>query len=362
MPSFSRAFNARRLAWIAAPALLAITWFARHRIYIAYCLAYTYFAFTFLPTAVIGEGDGFDLLAVRPPPDAPEIVPRILHQVRLGNIEMREKWIAGRQSCLDAHQGRNWTFIMWEDENADAFVKENYPDLFDMYRGYGQEIQRSNVIRYLILNKMGGIYLDLDVKCKVPLDPFLTQPWLSPPGLPTGINNAFLTSTPGNPFLGFVIERLQAYDLNWISLYATDMFSAGCHFISTMHALYPQRDQLKVLPEGYKLGGISNNHIFEHFGAGSWHRADAAAIKIVGNVVEWILRIIRWTWRPILAIGVLVCGGVAAQSLCAAAFAAHERRRAAYGALPWDEEHALTPRSSSPPSPTRSSTAGEKVW
>lgn len=35
-----------------------------------------------------------------------------------------------------------------------------------------------------------------------------------------------------------------------------------------MHALYPQRDQLKVLPEGYKLGGISNNHIFEHFGAG----------------------------------------------------------------------------------------------
>lgn len=260
--------NIRRLA-IFVPFAFIITCF-RHRIFVALCLAYTYFAFTFLHTSVIGVGDGFDLLNMTPPPGSQEVVPRILHQARLGNLPMQQKWIDARQTCLDLHT--NWTINLWEDDTADAFVLKEYPYLFDMYRGYGQgalpfppffplpdgiwppraylnltdsvfhlisspitpshslrrpipyiEIQRSNAIRYLILYKQGGIYLDLDVKCKKPLDPFLTQSWLSPPGLPAGINNAFMTSSPGNPFMRFAIDHLLDYDLNWFSLYATDM-------------------------------------------------------------------------------------------------------------------------------------------
>ncbi|KAG8996474.1 hypothetical protein FRB94_008270 [Tulasnella sp. JGI-2019a] len=284
-----------KLALLLLPGFVLLVLF-RRRTYIAACLAYTYFAFTFLHTSIIGKDDGFDLPGIKAPVDALEIVPRILHQVRLGGLPMRPKWTKARQSCLDLHG--NWTIKMWEDDAADTFVLSNYPDLFDMYRGYGQEIQRSNVIRYLILYKEGGVYLDLDVKCKVPLDPFLTQSWLSPPGVPAGINNAFLTSTPGNPFLSFVIERLRDYDLYWISPYATNMFSAGCHFISTMHALYPERHLPKVLPKEYKLGGLSFTPMFDHLGAGSWHRWDAAAIKVIGKVVEWILA----PWKIILTI------------------------------------------------------------
>lgn len=85
------------------------------------------------------------------------------------------------------------------------------------------EIQRSNVIRYLVLYKMGGMYMDLDIKCKVPLDFFTTVDWVSPPGVPTGINNAFMAAAPGHPFLKHTIDNIKRYDLNWISLYATDM-------------------------------------------------------------------------------------------------------------------------------------------
>lgn len=70
---------------------------------------------------------------------------------------------------------------------------------------------------------MGGIYLDLDIKCNVPLDFFTTVDWVSPPGLPAGINNAFMAAAPGHPFLKHAIDNLKGYDLNWISLYATDM-------------------------------------------------------------------------------------------------------------------------------------------
>ena len=110
--------------------------------------------------------------------------------------------------------------------------------------------------------------------------------------------------------------------------------------------------QLRITPSPPSPPAIPANLPYS-----SWHRGDATAIKIVGKIVEWILRIIRWTWRPILALGVLVCGGYAAQSLCSAA---HERKRAAYSSLPWDEEHALTPRSASPRSPSPG--AGEKRW
>ena len=120
--------------------------------FITLCLLYTYFAFTFLPTSIIGEGDGFDLSnMITPDGDVAntsratthqqqqaEIVPRVLHQVRLGDLPMRPEWTVARQSCIDLHTSRNWTIKLWDDETANSFVLEHYPHLFDMYRGYLQ--------------------------------------------------------------------------------------------------------------------------------------------------------------------------------------------------------------------------------
>lgn len=215
----------------------------RHRLSVFLTLLYTYVAFTFLPHAVLGEGDGWDLENLIPPDDAPEIVPRIIHQARLGDLEMKEKWIVANASCAELHPGPEWRFELWDTERANAFVAENYPDLLDTYLGYEQgavvllsppirisnrlrpavEIQRSNVIRYLILYEFGGIYLDLDIKCLKPMDFFLTVDWISSPGLPVGINNAFMAVTPGHPFLKHAIKNIKRFDLNWISLYVTDM-------------------------------------------------------------------------------------------------------------------------------------------
>lgn len=56
-----------------------------------------------------------------------------------------------------------------------------------------------------------------------------------------------------------------------------------------MHATYSHRSDLRVLPREYKLGGHSITPIFEHLGAASWHRGDAAAIKLIGSFFEWFL-------------------------------------------------------------------------
>ena len=71
-----------------------------------------------------------------------------------------------------------------------------------------------------------------------------------------------------------------------------------------MHAWYPHRERLKVLPAEWKLGGHSVTPVFEHLGASSWHRSDAALIKYVGTWVEVVL-------SPWKLVAMVVVGGVA---------------------------------------------------
>ena len=132
LPSLSR-LPYRRFGFLAVFVIIF-----RHRLSVFLTLLYTYVAFTFLPHAVLGDGDGWDLENLVPPKGAPEIVPRIIHQVRLGNLEMKEKWVVANQSCAELHPGPQWQFELWDTERANAFVAENYPDILDTYLGYEQ--------------------------------------------------------------------------------------------------------------------------------------------------------------------------------------------------------------------------------
>jgi len=263
----------------------------------------TFVVFTFKPAPVLGNGDGWDLVNLIPPANASVITPKIIHHIRLGNLTMKPKWMEANASCVELNKPEDgWKYELWDTERVNAFVAEEYPQILDTFLGYPQEIQRSDSIRYMILYKYGGIYLDLDVKCNKNLDFFTTVDWISPPGLPTGLNNAFMAATPNHPFLLQAVNNLNRYSLNWFSSYLTIMLTSGCHYISTMHATYSKRSSLRVLPRSYKLGGPSHTPIFDHLGAASWHRGDAGPILYLGNFVEWILV----PWKLVLVFVTLI--------------------------------------------------------
>lgn len=183
-------------------------------------LGSTYLLSSSYPAPVLGQGDTFDLVSLTPAPErSVEVVPRIIHQVRLGGLAMRPAWKEARSSCLALNPPEaGWEFRLWEDAEGDAFVQTEYPHLFELYRGYDQEIMRSNVLRYLVLHKYGGVYsepglpclsrlstifltsdlssppsVDLDLRCRVGLDPFLGEEFITPPAQPIGVNNAFVS-------------------------------------------------------------------------------------------------------------------------------------------------------------------------
>lgn len=58
---------------------------------------------------------------------------------------------------------KDFEYKLWTDESSLAFIKEHYPWFLPTYLGYQFNIQRADAIRYFVLHKYGGVYLDLDV-------------------------------------------------------------------------------------------------------------------------------------------------------------------------------------------------------
>lgn len=263
-------------------------------------------------------------------PHEQQLAPRILHQIFLQETHTTpiEKYTPARQSCQTMHP--TWEHMLWTDANATAFVSDNYPHILPHYTSYRQTIQRTNILRYLLIHHFGGVYLDLDITCRVPLDSLLHLPWLTPAAHPAGINNAFILSRSGHPFLDKVIAAIGGQNLNWGLPYVENMLSTGCMFVSNLWMAYARKerlhkyeDQVFLLAdengglEGQMLRGKIVTPLFEHGGASSWHGWDAAAIVLVGKHYQAVVGVVG------VLLGVAVLAGV---SRCVRGFGRRRRR------------------------------------
>ncbi|MDR3600916.1 MAG: glycosyltransferase [Desulfosporosinus sp.] len=95
------------------------------------------------------------------PQEVPKI-PKIIHQIWLGTREISEEREACRQNWMKYHP--NWEYRLWTDKevaNYD-FVDKNNEHLFHKSIRIGEKV---NILRYDILNQLGGLYVDIDYDC-----------------------------------------------------------------------------------------------------------------------------------------------------------------------------------------------------
>jgi inositol phosphorylceramide mannosyltransferase catalytic subunit len=128
------------------------------------------------------------------------IIPPIFHRVWLGGSEPARQW-AWEASWRRLHP--RWQMVTWTDETLPPLRNQR---LFD---AAASPAQKSDIARYELLHRFGGVYLDTDMEALQPLDELLDgvgffcasedDIWLS-----VGI----LGCPPGDPVAGALVEAL----------------------------------------------------------------------------------------------------------------------------------------------------------
>ena len=153
-----------------------------------------------------------------------DIIPRILHH-SWKNSDIPLHWISAYNSCLDAHAG--YKFVLWTDEDIDRFIKAEYSWFYQFFHNYENDIERVDAARYFILYHYGGVYVDLDVGCRMPTHEMLSKTngykVIIPAGYPTGLTNWFMASTKHHSLFRQVLETLKAAYGTYGTSYASIM-------------------------------------------------------------------------------------------------------------------------------------------
>lgn len=185
-------------------------------------------------------------------------------------------------------------YMLWTDKMSRELIEKDYPWFLPVFDSYPYNIQRADVIRYFVLHKYGGVYMDLDIGCARPMDPLLRFDVIVPRTIPVGVSNDLILATKGHPFLVTMIENLKSFNHAFITPYATVMFSTGPMFVSAMYHKFSQQhvarqsapdaidagfEGVRVLPKALYGKNVDESEapdsFYRHYYGSSWHSGDA---------------------------------------------------------------------------------------
>ncbi len=144
-------------------------------------------------------------------------VPRIVHQTYKSR-DLPENFRRWREECQRLNPC--WEFRLWTDEDNLDLVTTSYPELLPTYEGYDLKIKRIDAVRYMMLHKYGGVYMDMDLAClrgfnestfSEPNTFYAAQQhedWTRISNRQQRVANAFMASSPGHPFLSKILNKL----------------------------------------------------------------------------------------------------------------------------------------------------------
>lgn len=183
-------------------------------------------------------------------------IPKIIHQTWKDHKipQHLETFAAGWRA---QHPG--WEYLLWTDEMNRQFIYDNHPHFLPVYDRYPTAIQRVDAVRYFILLKMGGLFVDLDFECLKNVSPLLYQAEFVAGLEPQShalhhkkqaiISNAFMAAQPGSGFVQALCSYLERND--FIRFRGEPGFNyvldcGGPFMLTRVYEQYPDKEQLKI--------------------------------------------------------------------------------------------------------------------
>ena len=223
-------------------------------------------------------------------------MPRVFHQTWKDH-DIPEEFEQMSSSWREKHSG--WDYVFWTDEMNRNFIKDHFSSFLPIYDGYETNIQRVDAVRYFVLYKYGGLYIDMHFACLANIEPVLgdvecvfgqepiehgmihNRPFI--------ISNAFMGATPGSKFFEVLCKELgQCHQFNG---HVNDrvLETTGPFMLSRLYSAYHRKEDIGVLnsniiypltkEELVEWKNNPENHIIQqklkgaygiHYYAGTW--------------------------------------------------------------------------------------------
>jgi len=131
-------------------------------------------------------------------------IPKVIHQIWLGS-PLPARYKSLQQTWREHHP--DWQYILWTEREIEQFGLANYA-AYAAASNYGE---KSDIARYEILYRLGGLYVDTDFMCIQPFDTlhhlcdFFTGVAY---GRVVSLYNGLIAAVPGHPVLRTCIESI----------------------------------------------------------------------------------------------------------------------------------------------------------
>lgn len=177
-------------------------------------------------------------------------IPRILHQIWLGNQTIRPDVLM--QTWRDKHP--DWEYCLWTDKNIPKLINQHQFDLVD-----GPTI-RSDILRYEILMRYGGVYVDADSVCLESIDDLIHDNelflcYFNELAAPGRISNAFIGVSPQHDLMSCLLGLLS---LTCISQGKPNV-DTGPVFVTNTIQRYGFCNRCTIYPSHYFIPDFVNN-------------------------------------------------------------------------------------------------------
>lgn len=161
----------------------------------------------------------------------PVTIPRVFHRIWLGTQQMPDEFVQYGETWQRHHPG--WTMRLWTDENLPE-ISNKQEFLLAAKMSY-----KSDILRYEVIYKYGGVYIDTDFKCLRNIEPLLkgVQAFaaLEEPGVVCG---AIFGAEQGHPLLADAIAQLPSSF--WSKRHLNNSVQIGPLFFTEIVAKHPQ--------------------------------------------------------------------------------------------------------------------------
>ncbi|GHT29059.1 hypothetical protein FACS189432_07850 [Bacteroidia bacterium] len=184
-------------------------------------------------------------------------IPRIIHQIYEDPAGVPANLQKLAETWKEQHP--TWEYRFWNKKAIEDFLEAEFPDFIPTYHAYPFNVQRWGAVRYLILYRIGGLYVDLDYECLESIDALLNGA-LCCMGMEPAVNsithdkslivgNVLMASVPNHPYFKAIIkEMIKGEKYSTLPKSLQIMETTGPFMTTRLYEFYPNKEEITLLP------------------------------------------------------------------------------------------------------------------